>query len=81
MGNNNTKYYSEEDIKKLLDNGNIILFNNDKIYDVSSYVNIHPGGINNIYSNINNNTNLYYKMHSKLGKKIWNKYLIGYKSK
>jgi cytochrome b involved in lipid metabolism len=72
------KYYSFNDISKLRDNNKIIIIRKNIIYDVTEFINKHPGGKKSIlkYQYFDNQIN--YKFHSKKGKDIWKKFKIGY---
>ena len=70
------KYFNINDIYELRKTRIIILVN-EKVYDFTSILDIHPGGnkaiINNMYNNNYNN----YKFHNKSAKLKWKKYRIG----
>ena len=70
------KYYSRDQLNKLSNDRAIILCKN-KIYDVTDFVNLHPGNI--IILNYKDKDNfINYKFHSKKAKKKWREYFIGY---
>jgi|TARA_B110000444_G_C18777050_1_gene565505 cytochrome b involved in lipid metabolism len=48
-----------------------------KVYDVSSFINKHPGGKFVIKSHAGTEVSKHYNYHSKNAHKIWEKYLIG----
>jgi cytochrome b involved in lipid metabolism len=74
-------YITLNEIKKLRDNGYIILIANNKIYDVTTFVNEHPGSANAILRNHNNDCSQSYYFHSSRAKKIWDKFRIGHLKK
>ncbi len=50
---------------------------NNKVYDVTSLINKHPGGTNSIIKNAGKDCTRDYDFHSKISRKIWKKYQIG----
>ena len=48
-----------------------------KVYDVTKFINRHPGGKFVIKSNSGKNVSRHFDYHSKRSHKIWEKYLIG----
>ena len=48
-----------------------------KVYDVTKFINRHPGGKFVIKSNSGKNVSRHFDYHSKQSHKIWEKYLIG----
>ena len=70
------KYYNIDEINELRKT-KIILLCKKKIYDVTNFVDLHPGN-NIILKHINNDNTINYKFHSKKAKKLWDSFLIGY---
>ena len=54
----------------------VIFFIKSKKYDVTSYIDQHPGGKQCLLKYNNQDVEYHYKMHSKKGRKMWKKYLI-----
>ena len=50
---------------------------NNNVYDVTNFINIHPGGKNAIIKNLGKDCTRDYNFHTKNGKKDWTKYKIG----
>ena len=50
----------------------------NKVYDVTSFINRHPGGKYVIKSNAGKRVSRHFDYHSKRSHKLWEKYLIGY---
>jgi cytochrome b involved in lipid metabolism len=80
MGNSNKKYYTLEEVKKhdTIDSSWLICGN--KIYNVTNYISIHPGGSNSIFQFTGTDIDCkkHYKFHSNFAKHEWDKMLIGY---
>tara|TARA_B100000674_G_scaffold403258_1_gene349374 strand:- start:451 stop:699 length:249 start_codon:yes stop_codon:yes gene_type:complete len=70
-------YINSSELKKLIENGKKIIIAKNKVYDVSDYMKIHPGGINSIEKKIGKDCSIDYDFHGKNGKKIWKKFCIG----
>ena len=76
------KKYNNEEIDELRKNGKIILVSHKKVYDVTEYIDIHPGSREAITYNMYNQDNKdSYDFHSNNGQKIWDSYYIGEYSK
>lgn len=71
------KYYTIKELE-ILKQDNIILLCKKKIYNVTDFINLHPGPSNIIIKNIDKDNTLNYNFHSKKAKKIWDTFLIGY---
>ena len=69
------KYYNIYQIIKLRET-RVILLCKKKIYDVTDFVDIHPG-TNIILKHINNDNTINYKFHSKKAQKLWDSFFIG----
>jgi len=54
----------------------VIFFIKKKHYDVSQFINLHPGGKQCLLKYNNQDVEYHYKMHSKKARKLWKKYLI-----
>ncbi len=82
MGNfffkSNKIYYTKEEIKKHNNNKSFWLVCNTKVYDITTFINKHPGGSEILLKKTNIDCSKDYNFHSKNAKKIWKKYLIGY---
>ena len=74
----NKIYYSKEEIKKHNNNNSLWLVCNTKVYDITSFINKHPGGSEILLKKATVNCIKDYNFHSKNAKKKWNNYLIGY---
>ena len=79
-------YLNSLELKNLVENKNKLLLANNFIYDVTNYYENHPGGnciLKKILNIDKNGRIIYYdcsedfKFHSKNGKKIWKKLVIG----
>lgn len=70
-------YISESEINILINNCRIIIRNKNLIYDVTDYLDIHPGGKEALLKSINCNCLRDFNFHSKKSQKMWNDYLIG----
>ena len=70
--------YSFDEIKRhcKIDDCWIIIHN--KVYDVSNYINNHPGGSNLILNKGGFDCTIDYKFHSKKAQKLITKFHIGY---
>jgi len=53
----------------------------NKVYDVTHYINSHPGGTHALLKNAGSNQTNSYDFHTPEGKKIWEQYCIGYINK
>ena len=71
-------YYSVEEINKHKSENNLWIISGNKVYDITFFLEKHPGGKNSILKNMSENCKNHYNFHSKKGKKEWEKYLIGY---
>lgn len=74
------KYYNDKEIDELKKT-RIILLCKNKIYDVTEFINLHPGPNDIILKHIEKDNTINYNFHSKNAKKIWKKFLIGYYKK
>jgi cytochrome b involved in lipid metabolism len=54
----------------------IIFFVKNKKYDVTNYIDFHPGGKDCLIKYINQDVSYHYKMHSNNAKKLCKKFLI-----
>jgi len=68
---------TEKDIDYLRKNNEIIIVSNNNVYNVTSYINKHPGGKNAILRNKFVNNYDSYNFHSNKAKNLWKKYKIG----
>ena len=76
----NKKYYTIEEIKKHNTINSLWIVRKNKVYDVTKFAKIHPGGIECILnkSNPSYDCEKDYKFHSENAKKLWDSFLIGY---
>ncbi len=72
------KYYTIKEVKKHNKNNDCWLIANNKVYDVTSFLNKHLIGSHAIIKKAGTDCTIDYNFHSKASKKIWEKYLIGY---
>lgn len=81
MGNiikTRNRKYSLDEIEDLRKKGRIILIANKRVYDVSEYIDIHPGSREAILRNMYNEDNKdSYNFHSNNGQSLWEDYFIG----
>ena len=70
--------FTEEDITKMIENERCIIFVEKIVYDVTDFINKHPGGSNALLNEIGEECTVYFNYHSKTGRKLWDKYKIGY---
>lgn len=75
------RYVSQKEIDKLIENGRILIFRNYNIYDITDFINIHPGGKECIIRKHLTNCEYDYNFHSNKAKILWKRYLIGHKHK
>lgn len=80
MGNSQKKYYNYEEIEKHGSINSSWIICNNKVYDITTYISVHPGGSNSIfkYSGTRHDCKDDLKKHSKMANKLLDKYLIGY---
>lgn len=80
MGNSQRKYYTYEEIENHGKVKSSWIICDNKVYDVTNYIAVHPGGSNSIfkYSGTRYDCKNDMKKHSKMAKKLLDKYLIGY---
>ena len=63
-------------INSLTKNGRIIIYRDNYIYDVTEFIDIHPGGKTSLLLKNLKDYSSDYKFHSKNAKQTWNNYLI-----
>ena len=68
-------YYTRKEIEEQIDCWILI---KDKIYDVTSYIDYHPGGVDCILKNKGKDCSEHYKMHNIIGQKTWELYFVGF---
>ena len=73
--------FTSEEVNNLRKEGKTIIISNNKIYDLTNYINSHPGGKVSILNNQLNDCTQSFKFHSENAKKKWKKYKIGYLKK
>jgi len=64
-------------IQNMINNSRVIIVINDDVFDISNFVNKHPGGKFVINSKIGIINERYYNMHSPMARKKWLDYKIG----
>ena len=70
--------FTEQDITKMIENERCIIFVKKKVYDITDFINKHPGGSNSLLNKVGEDCAVDFNYHSKNGKKLWDKYKIGY---
>ena len=70
--------YSINDVKKHNKIHDCWVIVNNKVYDVTKLIKLHPGGVNAIMKYAGTDCTKHFNFHSKKAKKIWEEYLIGY---
>jgi len=70
---------SREEVENLEKQGKVILFINNKVYDVTNFN--HPPGNDIIQKYKMTDAKYHYDFHSPHAKRIWNSYFIGYLKK
>ena len=70
-------YYPWDEIKKHNKINDAWIVANDNVYNVTNFINNHPGGKNAIIKNLGKDCSKDFNFHTKNGKKEWNKYKIG----
>ena len=53
------------------------IYANKCVYDVTTFIKQHPGGLNSIIKYAGEDCSYHYTFHSKTGKAEWGKYKIG----
>ena len=71
------KYYTLKEISKHNHENDCWLVADSYVYDVTKFIDIHPGSKNAILRHAGKICNIDYNFHSSNAKKIWNKYKIG----
>ena len=71
------RIWSNAEIEKSTKNGNILIISKYKVYDITSFIDYHPGGEYALKRNINRDCSCDYDYHSYNGKKKWKKYCVG----
>ena len=69
--------YTSTEIAKHDSKGDCWIYANKNVYDVTHFINKHPGGSNSILRYAGTDCTTHYNFHTKEGKKIWEKYRIG----
>ena len=70
-----------EEVKKHNTIDDCWLISHNYVYDVTKFINRHPGGKFTIKSNAGKDVSHHFDYHSKRSHKLWEKYLIGKISK
>ena len=72
------KSFTLDEVVRMTDtSGCYIVVSNDKVYDVTEFINRHPGGKFVIKSKNGQDVTQHFKMHSEQAKKKWSDYQIG----
>jgi cytochrome b involved in lipid metabolism len=72
-----SNYLSPDDINNMINSNRLIVFNGNKIYDITDLLDNHPGGNNCLIERCLKDCYKDFNFHSNLAKKHWKKYLIG----
>ena len=70
--------YTREEVAKHNKLNDCWLIVNNKLYDVTLFINSHPGGRNAILKNAGTDQTHSYNFHRRRGKYLWKDYKIGY---
>jgi|TARA_B110000495_G_C22873120_1_gene509173 cytochrome b involved in lipid metabolism len=72
-----TTFYTEEEVEKHDTSDNCWCIANNNVYNVTDFLNRHPGGRFVLLSKGGQNVTKHYSWHPPHAKKIWEKYKIG----
>ena len=75
------RYIELKEVNKHTSENDCWIIANGYVYDVSKYMNIHPGSTNAILKHAGQDVSYDYNFHSLKAKKIWKKLIIGYVKK
>jgi len=76
--NKKIKTFTVDEVSKHHTRNDCYLIINKKVYDVSSYINYHPGGTNSIISNCGKEvTGIFARIHSNSAWDLLKKYKVG----
>ena len=70
-------YYTISEIKKHNTINDCWIYSNNNVYDITNFINKHPGGANCLLKKAGTDCSNDYYFHSKGGKSLWKKYRIG----
>ena len=70
--------YTREEVAKHNKLNDCWLIVNNKVYDVTSFISLHPGGCEAILKNAGTDQTHSYNFHGSNGKHLWKYYKIGY---
>jgi cytochrome b involved in lipid metabolism len=76
MGNNHPMI-KHENLETLKKNNQTIIFIDKKVFNITEYLNQHPGGKECLLKYNLKDTKESYNFHSSSAKKLWKKYFIG----
>jgi len=71
------KSFTLEEINCLVMSDNYIVIANNNVYNITEYLNKHPGGQFVIKANNGKVVDRHYNMHPEHAKEKWNKFKIG----
>ena len=77
MGNK-LSIITQNELETLKKNNQTIIFIDKKVYNITNYLEKHPGGKDCLLKNKLKNTKESYNFHSSYAQKLWKEYLIGY---
>ena len=72
-----TTFYTEEEVNEHNTTDSCWCIANNNVYDVTAFLNKHPGGKFVLLSKAGTNVTTQYAWHSSHAKKLWEKYKIG----
>ena len=68
----------KNEVKKHINENDCWIIAHNKVYDVSKYMNIHPGSKKAILNKAGQDVSYDFDFHSKKSREIWEKLCIGY---
>ena len=71
------KSFTMSQIQSIIDEGKVILVLKNNVFDISNFLNRHPGGKFVIRSKMGTIAENHYNMHSKRAQEMWFDYKIG----
>ena len=74
----NMNYYTLNEIKKHNTVNDCWLIAHNKVYNVTDFIKTHPIGSDPITKKAGQDCTVDYDFHVKSGRKVWEKYKIGY---
>ena len=70
-------YYTIKEVSRHNTEDDCWIIAKNNVYDVTKFINIHPGSKNAILKHAGQVCDIDFDFHSKNAKKIWSKYKIG----